>query len=62
MLLQFSRCVEGVYVGEGAEKGAESEILKYSFFFFFKEIHVLLFIYLFIYDCVESLFLCEGFL
>ena len=36
------------------------------FFFFFKEIHVLLFIYLFIYlfihDCVESSFLCEGFL
>ena len=24
--------------------------------------HVLLFIYLFIYDCVESSFLCEGFL
>ena len=32
------------------------------FFFFFKEIHVLLFIYLFIYGCVESSFLCEGFL
>ena len=32
------------------------------FFFFFKEIHVLLVIYLFIYDCVESSFLCEGFL
>ena len=32
------------------------------FFFFFLEIHVLLFIYLFIYDCVESSFLCEGFL
>ena len=31
-------------------------------FFFFKEIHVLLFIYLFIYDCVGSSFLCEGFL
>ena len=31
-------------------------------FFFFFEIHVLLFIYLFIYDCVESSFLCEGFL
>ena len=31
-------------------------------FFFFKEIHVLLVIYLFIYDCVESSFLCEGFL
>ena len=31
-------------------------------FFFFKEIHFLLFIYLFIYDCVESSFLCEGFL
>ena len=31
-------------------------------FFFFKEIHVLLFIYLFIYDCVESSFLCKGFL
>ena len=30
--------------------------------FFFLEIHVLLFIYLFIYDCVESSFLCEGFL
>ena len=30
--------------------------------FFLKEIHVLLFIYLFIYDCVESSFLCEGFL
>ena len=29
---------------------------------FFLEIHVLLFIYLFIYDCVESSFLCEGFL
>ena len=33
-----------------------------SFFFFFLEIHVLLFIYLFIYDCVESSSLCEGFL
>ena len=33
-----------------------------TFFFFFFEIHVLLFIYLFIYDCVESSFLCEGFL
>ena len=32
------------------------------FFFFFKEIHVLLFIYLFIYGCVESSFLREGFL
>ena len=32
------------------------------FFFFFKEIHVLLFIYLFIFGCVESSFLCEGFL
>ena len=32
------------------------------FFFFFLEIHVLLFIYLFIYDCVEPSFLCEGFL
>ena len=31
-------------------------------FFFFKEIHGLLFIYLFIYDCVESSFLCKGFL
>ena len=29
---------------------------------FFLEIHILLFIYLFIYDCVESSFLCEGFL
>ena len=38
------------------------EHLDYFFFFFFKEIHVLLFIYLFIYDCVESSFLCEGFL
>ena len=27
---------------------------------FFLEIHVLLFIYLFIYDCVGSSFLCEG--
>ena len=31
-------------------------------YIFFKEIHVLLFIYLFIYDCVESSFLREGFL
>ena len=30
--------------------------------YFFLEIRVLLFIYLFIYDCVESSFLCEGFL
>ena len=30
--------------------------------FFFLEIHVLLFIYLFIYDCVGSSFLCERFL
>ena len=30
-------------------------------FIYFKEIHVL-FIYLFVYDCVESSFLCEGFL
>ena len=33
------------------------------FFFFFKKFTVFyLFIYLFIYDCVESSFLCEGFL
>ena len=30
--------------------------------FFLKEIHVLLFIYLFIFGCVGSSFLCEGFL
>ena len=35
------------------EKGPDS-------FFFLKEIHILF--YLFIYDCVESSFLCEGFL
>ena len=34
---------------------------KYTFFFF-KEISILIFIYLFIYGCVGSSFLCEGFL
>ena len=32
---------------------------KYKVFFFFKEFH--LFIYLFIFGCVGSSFLCEGF-
>ena len=36
-------------------------LFYFILFYFFLEIHFL-FIYLFIYDCVESSFLCEGFL
>ena len=61
--------VPAVSIGARMPHLHPSAISKYGirsaisfFFFFFFEIHVLLFIYLFIYDCVESSFLCEGFL
>ena len=47
---------------ESILKVGSKQKTDYLFFFFFKEIGVYLVIYLFVFGCVGSLFLCEGFL